>query len=151
MPVSEQIVVINQTQEQVVIIPEGTETVYPIVQETINTANLISQADKDKLDALSVSADRNVQPDWNEIDTNSWAYIKNKPDINQEVMQNIQYLTIAVNAHLEDLNNPHQTELMQLKDVIINELKDGNLVGFNESTQQWNNIKQTMITDGGNF
>lgn len=151
MPISETIVVINHTNEQLVVIPEGYETVYPIVQETINTANLISQADKDKLDALSVSADRNVQPDWNETDDTSWAFIKNKPYLSQQDIEDIHYVKSAVGEHINNLNNPHQTELSQLKDVIINELKDGDLLSYNKTSQNFNFIQQTTITDGGNF
>ena len=42
--------------------------------------NPFTQADKDKLDAIPEDAERNVQSDWNEADTTSDRYIRNKPE-----------------------------------------------------------------------
>lgn len=40
---------------------------------------VMSALDKEKLDTINASAERNVQSDWNESDPTSDAYIKNKP------------------------------------------------------------------------
>jgi hypothetical protein len=48
---------------------------------TTSAAGLMSAADKTKLDGIASGAEVNVQSDWNETNTNSDAFIKNKPTI----------------------------------------------------------------------
>ena len=48
---------------------------------TTDANGLMASADKSKLDGIAAGAEVNVQPDWNEADTNSDAYIQNKPTI----------------------------------------------------------------------
>lgn len=54
--------------------------------ETISPASsslsgLMSKTDKSKLDGIETGAEKNIQTDWNETDTTSPAYLKNKPEI----------------------------------------------------------------------
>jgi hypothetical protein len=42
----------------------------------------MSADDKEKLDGIAIGAEVNVQSDWNETDSESDAYIKNKPSNN---------------------------------------------------------------------
>lgn len=48
---------------------------------TTTVAGLMSAADKIKLNGIATGAEVNVQADWNETDTASDAFIKNKPDL----------------------------------------------------------------------
>lgn len=48
---------------------------------TTSSAGLMSASDKKKLDSIAEKAEVNVQADWNEVDTSSDAYIKNKPNV----------------------------------------------------------------------
>ena len=54
-----------------------------IVQDAsyVHTDNNFSNADKSKLDGIAAGAEVNVQPDWDEADSSSDAFIKNKPTI----------------------------------------------------------------------
>lgn len=54
-----------------------TPATYDIATET--TDGLMSSEDKKKLNGIANNAEENVQVDWNESDTSSDAYIKNKP------------------------------------------------------------------------
>jgi hypothetical protein len=127
--------------EEIVIIRNVCDNIYPIIESSPQTVAFMSQADKDKLNALSVSGDYNVQPDWDETNTESWAYIKNKPTEELNLLS----------AHIDDKNNPHEVELNQLKDVILNEVKTGDMLIYQEMNNKWNNTNQINITDGGNF
>lgn len=64
------------------IIRNDGSVVIPIYEQTQDIVSFISKEEKDKLESLSVSGDRNVQPDWNETDDTKFEYIKNKPDLN---------------------------------------------------------------------
>ena len=57
----------------------ATDTKYS--NATTTAAGLMSATDKDKLDKIASGAEVNVQSDWSVTDTNSDAYIKNKPTI----------------------------------------------------------------------
>lgn len=48
---------------------------------TTSLAGIMTAADKTKLNGIEANAEVNVQADWNETDTASDAYIKNKPTI----------------------------------------------------------------------
>jgi hypothetical protein len=50
-----------------------------IPEATKNASGVMSAADKSKLDDIEAGAEANVQADWNETNTGSDAYIKNKP------------------------------------------------------------------------
>lgn len=50
------------------------------------STNDYTTAEKNKLSGIAAGAEVNVQPDWNEIDINSDAYIKNKPDFNNHII-----------------------------------------------------------------
>ncbi len=60
-----------------------------------NVAGLMSQRDKKKLDGIAEGAEVNVQVDWNITDSNSDAYIKNKP----QSMKNPASLNISLNGN----------------------------------------------------
>jgi hypothetical protein len=56
------------------------ENTIPILEVPPPAFGLMTEADKAKLDALSVTGAMNVQVDWLETDTGKWEYIKNKPN-----------------------------------------------------------------------
>lgn len=60
-----------------------TDTTY--VEATTTSNGLMSSSDKSKLDGISPGAEMNVQADFNETDTTSDSYIKNKPSIPSKV------------------------------------------------------------------
>ena len=47
----------------------------------LSVANAFTDADETKLDGIATGAEVNVQSDWDETDTDSDAYIDNKPDL----------------------------------------------------------------------
>lgn len=51
------------------------------VEATTSAAGLMSASDKQKLSGIAPGAEVNVQSDWNETNTSSDAFIKNKPTI----------------------------------------------------------------------
>ena len=55
------------------------DTTYEVATTSVN--GLMSSSDKTKLNGIASGAEVNVQSDWNISDTNSDAYIKNKPII----------------------------------------------------------------------
>ena len=48
---------------------------------TISVTNEFTDAHETKLDGIEDGAEANVQPNWNEVDTNSDAFIQNKPTL----------------------------------------------------------------------
>ena len=48
---------------------------------TISVTNEFTQAHENKLDGIETGAEVNVQSDWDEVDTNSDAFIQNKPSL----------------------------------------------------------------------
>ena len=96
----------------------ATDTTYD--NATTSSAGLMSSTDKSKLDGISSGAEVNVQANWNESDSTSDSYIKNKPTIpdttNMEVntnkvtsissaSTNIQYPSAkAVYDYIQSLN-----------------------------------------------
>lgn len=58
---------------------QGYLTSVPVATTLVD--GLISSVDKTKLDGIQSGAEVNVQPNWDEVDTNSDAYIQNKPTI----------------------------------------------------------------------
>ena len=58
---------------------DSENTTYSAV--TSETNGLMTSSDKTKLDGIATGAEVNVQSDWNETNTNSDAYIQNKPTI----------------------------------------------------------------------
>ena len=60
---------------------DGSSIYKTITAATSTAGGLMSSADKSKLDGIESGAQVNVQTDWNETDTTSPAYLKNKPDI----------------------------------------------------------------------
>lgn len=61
-------------------IPMASFTVNPGASTTAYTEGLMSGEDKEKLSQIASGAQVNVQSDWEEINTASDAYIKNKPE-----------------------------------------------------------------------
>ena len=57
----------------------ATDTTYS--DATTSASGLMSATDKTKLNGIATGAEVNVQANWNESDTNSDAYIQNKPSI----------------------------------------------------------------------
>ena len=71
----------------------ATDTTYNLASNSAN--GLMSASDKSKLDGIAEDAEVNVQSDWNNTDTNSDAYIKNKPTLS----------TVAISGSYNDLSN----------------------------------------------
>lgn len=61
----------------------GTGTTVPLV--TQSNAGVMSPADKIKLDTVSNGAEQNVQADWNQTDSGSDAFIRNKPVVGADL------------------------------------------------------------------
>lgn len=61
----------------------ATDTTYD--DATTSASGLMSAADKTKLDGIATGAEVNVQANWNETNTDSDAYIQNKPTIPDEL------------------------------------------------------------------
>ncbi len=59
------------------------DTTYSVA--TKNSDGLMSSSDKTKLDGIENGANSNVQSDWNQTNTSSDDYIKNKPSIPSEI------------------------------------------------------------------
>jgi len=57
-------------------------------------------------------------------------------------------LTITSNGVLSALG---QSQLSQLSDVQLSSLTHGDLLSYNQSISKWANLKQSVVTDGGNF
>lgn len=82
---------------------------------TTTTAGLMSAADKLKLNGIAAGAEVNVQSDWNVTDSNSDAFIKNKPSIPTVYLKNASVsgntLTITKQDNTTVTYNPI-TEIM---------------------------------------
>lgn len=155
---TEEIIIVREENDTIIPVYEYTDTVLPVTEIVPDRVAFINQSDKDKLDGLSVSGAMNVQSDWHVEDESSWAYIKNKPIFPDNIQEEIDLLSQTVTAHILDKNNPHDVELSQLKDVLINEVKQGDMLIFQEINEmndrlnnKWINTNETTITDGGNF
>lgn len=66
-----------------------------ILPATTTKTGVMSTTDKIKLDSVATGAEVNVQSDWTATDTNSDAYIKNKPNL----------ATVATSGSYNDLSN----------------------------------------------
>ena len=75
----------------------GTSVVIPLAGNTAGTgtAGAMSGADKVKLDNIASGAEVNVQSDWTEANSNSDAFIKNKPNL----------ATVATSGSYDDLSD----------------------------------------------
>ena len=93
----------------------------------VHTDNNYTTQEKDKLSNIESGAEANVQSDWNVTDTNSDAYIKNKPTIGSgtltikkndsdsgtqfsansttDVTVNLELATVATSGNYNDLNS----------------------------------------------
>jgi hypothetical protein len=60
-------------------------------------------------------------------------------------------LTISANGVLSASGGAGATALSQLSDVQLSSLTQGDLLSYNQSISKWANIKQSVVTDGGNF
>ena len=84
-------------------------------EATTTTAGLMSAADKTKLNGIAAGAEVNVQSDWNVTDSNSDAFIKNKPSIPTVYLKNASVsgntLTITKQDNATVTYNPI-TEIM---------------------------------------
>lgn len=59
---------------------------------------------------------------------------------------------LQLQAHLDDLSNPHEVAFSQLIDVQLESIiVDGDLIQFDGNNQNWKNIRKENVTDGGNF
>lgn len=64
----------------------------------VHTDNNFTTTEKLKLDGIQAGAEANVQADWNETNTDSDAYIKNKPTIPAGVVVDQTYSASSTNA-----------------------------------------------------
>ena len=77
-------------------ITSSTGTNVEIPSATSSLAGLQSAADKVRLDNLNTNAEENVQSDWNISDSNSDAFIRNKPNLGGQINNRTGNYTIAV-------------------------------------------------------
>jgi hypothetical protein len=73
----------------------ATDTKYS--NATTSTSGLMSATDKVKLNGIATGAEVNVQADWNETNTSSDSYIKNKPNIPSGVVVDTSLSTTSTN------------------------------------------------------
>jgi hypothetical protein len=73
----------------------ATDTKYS--NATTSTSGLMSATDKVKLNGIATGAEVNVQADWDETDTSSDSYIKNKPNIPSGVVVDASLSTTSTN------------------------------------------------------
>ena len=59
--------------------PRGAGAGLTLIGNTLNVTNPFTDANETKLNSIETNAEVNVQVDWDETDTNSDAYIENKP------------------------------------------------------------------------
>jgi hypothetical protein len=60
-------------------------------------------------------------------------------------------LSITSNGVLSAQPGGNVTSLAQLSDAQISSLSPGDLLSYDQSIFKWVNIKQSVVTDGGNF
>lgn len=61
-------------------------------------------------------------------------------------------LTVSANGVLSATSGgAGATAFSQLSDVQLSSLNQGDLISYNQSINKWANIKQSVVTDGGNF
>lgn len=100
-------------------------------EATTSAAGLMSAADKTKLAGIASGAEINVQADWNETNTSSDAYIKNKPALK----------TVATSGSYNDLTN--KPTIPTVNNATLTIQKNGTTVATftaNSSTNQTANI-----------
>ncbi len=95
----------------------------------IHTDNNFTDALKTKLQSLNPNAEQNVQSDWNNTDTNSDAYIKNKPTIPTRTSQLTNNSNFVVDANYTHNPNPFTDALKDklestnvLTDTMVNKI-----------------------------
>ena len=71
----------HETNDTQVIVKSSTGNNTTIDAASATGAGIMSKAQAQKLAQITADADKNVQADWNETNTNNDAYIKNKPSI----------------------------------------------------------------------
>ena len=71
--------------------------------------------------------------------------------VSASIYNDLNIISNELSNHTTNENNPHQTTLLQLKDMVINELKDSDLIVYSDTETGWKNENKTTITDGGNF
>jgi hypothetical protein len=57
---------------------------------------------------------------------------------------------VCVNFAPVTINNA-SSSLLQLTDVQLSSPTQGDILSYNQSISKWANIKQSVVTDGGNF
>lgn len=100
-------------------------------EATTSAAGLMSAADKTKLTGIASGAEVNVQADWNETNTSSDAYIKNKPALK----------TVATSGSYNDLTD--KPTIPTVNNATLTIQKNGTTVATftaNSSTNQTANI-----------
>jgi len=73
----------------------GNSTTIPAVTELLS--GLMSSFDKVKLNSINNGAEQNVQSDWNEVNVNSDAFIKNKPEITIGALSKVDDVNVTLN------------------------------------------------------
>ncbi len=95
------------------------------------STNDYTNADKNKLSGIAEGAEVNVQADWNITDSNSDAYIKNKPNVNdisvskvsehnssEAAHADIRNLVTTLATRLNTLADSDDTTLDQLSEIV---------------------------------
>lgn len=119
------------------------------------TNKVFTATEQTKLANIAAGAEVNVQADWNEDDSNSDAYIQNKPTIPAaqvnsdwnassgvaEILNKPNLATVATTGAYSDLSGTPTIpdDLNDLTDVNITSPTNGQVMKYNATTQKWEN------------
>lgn len=85
-----------------------------------------------------------VQSDWNETSSTDLAFIKNKPTIPAAQVNSDWDATSGV---AEILNKPTiPTTVSSLTDVTLTSLLNGDVLKYNSTSQEWENVRDAVVT-----
>jgi len=152
-----------------VTVESSTGTDGTIAAADSTNAGVMTAADKTKLDGIAAGAEVNVQADWSETDTNSDAYIQNKPtDLTDLSQHNIGELsdvdttsTAPSNGDLFSFDGTNwvpvasstvgRTSFVALDDTPANYTGSGSYVVKVKSDESGLEFVDDSVIDGGTF
>ena len=121
------------------------DSAYTVVTDT--TDGIMTHLDKIKLDSIATGAERNVQADWNVVNTTNDSYIQNKPSIpdaqipsdwNQTTTTAVDYIKNKPTV-LSDFDVPPYTN------------NDGRALGLHNSDLAWIDLGSFRLVFGTDF
>lgn len=107
---------------------------------------LFDADDKEKLESVEWNAEPNVQSDWNETDTDSDAYILNKPTIPDAVSgtnDGTNWTSLTIGSTTKAIPSGGNATLSGLTDTTIASPFDGQVLKYNNSSSKWENANET--------